>query len=102
MNDESLKKLLEDLFGDEDGNKTEVHRVRVIHVKSKDEHTPEESKKEPAPEKASEKAAAMLLANIRFAKAMKDAASEFYQLSHLANEILKENQELRSRLGEKR
>lgn len=97
MNDESLKKIFEDLFGDEDGNKTEVHRVRVIHVKSKDEHTPEESKKEPAPEKA----AAMILANIRFAKAMKDAASEFYQLSCLANEILKENQELRTKLGEK-
>ena len=107
MNDESLKKLFEDLFGDEDGDKTEVHRVRVIRVKSKDEDTQEEPKKEPtkepSPEKASEKvAAAMILANIRFVKAMKDATSEFYQLSRLANEILKENHELRTRLGEKR
>ena len=60
-----------------------------------------EAAKEPSLEKASEKVAAMIQANIRFAKAMKDAASEFYQLSCLAGEILRDNQELRAKLEEK-
>lgn len=65
----------------------------------------DETKHEPAPEKKPEAGECTLdtlvAANIRFAKAMKDAASEFYQLSCLAGEILNENQELRTRLGEK-
>ena len=70
--------------------------AEAVIKKSKPEAT-----KEPSPEKASEKVAAMVQTNIRFAKAMKDAATEFYKLSCLANEILNENQELRARLGEK-
>ncbi len=106
MNDESLKKLLEGLFG-EDGDKKANVQVRVIRVMKEniEDDTQEESKpeaaKEPSPEKESERVTAMIQTNIRFAKAMKDAATEFYQLSCLANEILKEDQELRSRLGEK-
>lgn len=76
--------------------------VNVVTVKGKDAKAPqEEPKPEPTKEPAHEKAAAMIQANIRFAKAMKDAASEFYQLSCLAGEILNENQKLRARLGEK-
>ena len=64
--------------------------IKKSKPEAKDESTDEESK-----------AVALIKANMRFAKAMKDAASEFYQLSCLANEILKENQELRTKLGEK-
>ena len=97
--DENLKKLLEGLLGDEDGDKKAGVHV-CITVKDKDAKAPQEEPK-PTKEPAPEKAAAMIQANIRFAKAMKDAASEFYQLSCLAGEILNENQKLRARLGEK-
>ena len=107
---EALKLLEKAGLNDKDG----VH-IRVITLKStkkktsddtqetekpQDEPKPEAAE-EPTPEKTPERVASMIQTNIRFAKAMKDAATEFYQLSCLANEILKENQELRSRLGEK-
>ena len=109
---EVAQEILKELDEAEREGKDNVH-IRVINIKTSkkkaddsQEEAAEEPKpeptKEPALEKASEKVAAMVQTNIRFAKAMKDAATEFYQLSCLANEILKENQELRSRLEEKR
>lgn len=112
---EVAQEILKELDEAEREGKDNVH-IRVINIKtskkkaddSQEEAAKEELRKakdetkhEPIPEKESEKAAAMIQANIRFAKAMKDAASEFYQLSCLAGEILNENQKLRARLGEK-
>ena len=107
---EALKLIEKAGLDDKDG----VH-IRVITLKSTKKKTSDDSQEaekpqdepkpeateEPEPEKVTERAVALLQANVRFAKAMKDAASEFYQLSCLAGEILKENQELRARLGEK-
>lgn len=99
-------KLIEDSDLDDEDN---VH-VRVINIKTSkkrvdDSQEAEKPQDEPNPEAAEEptpeRVASMIQTNIRFAKAMKDATNEFYQLSCLANEILKENQELRARLGEK-
>ena len=86
-------------MGDEDGDKKAGVHV-CITVKDKDAKAPQEEPK-PTKEPAPEKAAAMIQANIRFAKAMKDAASEFYQLSCLAGDLLQENAELRGRLEKK-
>ena len=104
---EALKLIEKAGLNDKDG----VH-IRVITLKSTKKKTSDDSQeaekpqdepnseatKEPSPE---ERAAAMVQANICFVKAMKDATTEFYKLSCLTGEILKENQDLRAKLEEK-
>lgn len=103
-------KLIEDSDLDDKDN---VH-VRVVSIKkvnkknseasqedSKEEEAAEESTEEPESEKESMDAGDLIRAHIRFARAMKDAATEFYKLSCMTGEILRDNQELRARLGEK-
>ena len=110
MDKEELKDFLKTLKAA--GFKADDIEVNVVSPKKdtignlnalKDEIFKEkpEPAKEPSLEKAPKKVATLSKANTLFAKAIKDAIDEFYQLADLTNEILKENQELRAKLGEK-
>lgn len=102
-------KLIEDSNLDDKDN---VH-VRVVTIKSankKDAEAPQkevteepikESEDKPESEEKIGDAGDLILANIRFAKAVETLSNEYLRLSKLAAGFLNENQELRARLGEK-
>lgn len=115
---EVAQEILKELDEAEREGKDNVH-IRVINIKTSKKRVDDsqevaeeelrkaqnEAKPEPAPEKKPEAGECTLdtlvAANIRFAKAVENLSNEYFRLSQLAAGFLKENQELRTKLGEK-
>ena len=106
---EIAKEVLKIIEGSGLDDKDNVH-VRVVTIKSANKKDSEDSQKEavaeepteaPDPEKKAGDAGDLILANIRFAKAVENLSNEYFRLSQLAAGFLNENRELRTKLGEK-